>query len=274
MSKKSKVFSYIFIITSCLFTVVPLLFMLFLSLRSTPDIIKNGMFTLPDIWHFDNYLKAWEVGRFSQYFLNSVKISLISVIGVIVFSTIASYSLVFHNFKGKKFVEMLILIGLLIPFELVIIPLYHDMKVVGLLGTLAPIYIIHIALNIPFSIFLLRGFVKEIPISLIESARMDGSSEIRNLIHIVVPLIIPALIAIIIFIFMWTWNDFMLANIMVRNEELRTLPLGLDFFKGKYSRDLPLTSAAATIIMLPIFAIYLIFQKHMIRGLMMGAVKE
>ena len=90
---------------------------------------------------------------------------------------------------------------------------------------------------------------------------------------IVVPIIVPALVSVVILIFMWTWNDFMLSNIMLREDNIRTLPLGLSFFKGKFSRDIPMTSAASAIIMSPVFLVYMIFQKWMIKGLTMGAVK-
>ena len=134
----------------------------------------------------------------------------------------------------------------------------------------------HIALNIPFSVFLLKGFIKDVPKSLVESAvRIDGAKEITILWKVIAPIIKPAMVSVVILIFMWTWNDFMLSNIMLRDDRMRTLPLGLSFFKGKYTRDIPLlTSAASTIIMTPVLLVYLVFQKYMIKGLTMGAVKE
>jgi raffinose/stachyose/melibiose transport system permease protein len=266
--------AYVFLIISCLFTIFPMLFLLSLSLRTKVDIIREGVLSLPKVLHFENYVQAWETGRFSTYFSNSIMISVISVAGVVVLATLIAYAMVFYDFRGKAIVNSLILIGLIIPFEIVIIPLFYNMKFVGLLGTRAPVYLTHIALNIPFSVFLLKGFIKDIPKSLVESARIDGASEITTLRKIVVPVIMPALVSIVILIFMWTWNDFMLSNIMLREDKLRTLPLGLSFFKGKFSRDIPLTSAASTIIMTPVFLVYLAFQKYLIKGLTLGAVKE
>lgn len=266
--------AYLFLIISCLFTIFPMLFLLSLSLRTKVDIIREGVLSLPKVLHFENYVQAWETGRFSTYFSNSIMISVISVAGVVVLATLIAYAMVYYDFRGKAIVNSLILIGLIIPFEIVIIPLFYNMKFVGLLGTRAPVYLTHIALNIPFSVFLLKGFIKDIPKSLVESARIDGASELTTLRKIVVPVIMPALVSIVILIFMWTWNDFMLSNIMLREDKLRTLPLGLSFFKGKFSRDIPLTSAASTIIMTPVFLVYLAFQKYMIKGLTLGAVKE
>lgn len=274
MQKVKTTGAYIFLIISCVFTIGPMIFLLSLSLRTKPEIIKEGVLSLPSKLHFENYIKAWKTGHFSTYFINSIIISLISVVGVVVLATLIAYAMAYYEFKGKKFVNVLILIGLIIPVEIVVIPLFYDMKFIGILGTRAPVYLTHIALNIPFSVFLLQGFVKDIPKSLVESGRIDGAGELTVLRKIIVPVIKPAIVSIVILIFMWTWNDFMLSNIMLRDDNIRTLPLGLSFFKGKFSRDIPLTSAASTIIMMPVLLVYLIFQKHMIKGLTLGAVKE
>ena len=266
--------AYLFLIVSCFFTIVPMVFLLMLSLRTKVDIIREGVLSIPDRLHFENYVTAWKTGHFSTYFSNSIMISVISVVGVVVLATLIAYALVYYDFKGKGLINSLILLGLIIPFEIVIIPLFYNMKFIGLLGTRAPVYLTHIALNIPFSVFHLKGFIKDVPKSLVESARIDGAKEITILWKVIAPIIKPAMVSVVILIFMWTWNDFMLSNIMLRDDRMRTLPLGLSFFKGKYTRDIPLTSAASTIIMTPVLLVYLVFQKYMIKGLTMGAVKE
>lgn len=275
MAKKLKTGgAYLFLIISCIFTIGPMIFLLLLSLRTKQDIVREGVLSIPDVLHFENYIEAWKTGHFSTYFSNSIVISVLSVIGVVVFSTLIAYAMVYFDFKGKKMINMLVLLGLIIPVEIVIIPLFYNMKFVGLLGTRAPVYLTHIALNIPFSVFLLQGFVKDIPKSLVESARIDGAKELTILRKVIAPLIVPALVSLVILIFMWTWNDFMTSNIMLKDDAVRTLPLGLSFFKGKYSRDIPMTASASTIIMTPVLLVYLVFQKYMIKGLTLGAVKE
>ncbi|MFV0503282.1 MAG: carbohydrate ABC transporter permease [Lachnospirales bacterium] len=271
---KGTLCAYVFLIFCSTLTIFPMLFMLSLSLRTRESIIQKGVFFLPEALHWENYITAWNQGHFSTYFKNSIIISFISVIGVIIFSTCISYALVFFKFKGRKIISNLLLIGLIIPFEVVIIPLYFNMKFVGLLGTRSPVYLTHIALNIAFSVFIMKGFIMDIPKSIIESARTDGATEMIVLRKIVVPIIIPALVSIVILIFMWTWNDFMLSNLMLTNDKIKTLPLGLSSFQGKFTRDVPLTSAASTIMMVPVLIIYIVFQKYMIKGLTLGAVKE
>ena len=201
---------------------------------------KKNLLSIPDRLHFENYVTAWKTGHFSTYFSNSLMISVISVVGVVVLATLIAYALVYYDFKGKGLINSLILLGLIIPFEIVIIPLFYNMKFIGLLGTRAPVYLTHIALNIPFSVFLLKGFIKDVPKSLVESARIDGAKEITILWKVIAPIIKPAMVSVVILIFMWTWNDFMLSNIMLRDDRMRTLPLGLSFAAGKYTRDVHL----------------------------------
>lgn len=271
--KNKTIFAYIFLVICSFFTVFPLIFLISISFRNTKDIMMNGYFSLPDTLYFSNYIEAFEKAKISTYYMNSIIISAISIVGVLFFVLLISYSMVYHNFRGKEFINNIILLGLIIPFEIVIIPLFYNMKFLNLLGTLAPVYITHIALNIPFCTFLIRGFIKDIPEAIIESSRIDGAGEFRILYSIVRPVITPALVSIIVLIFMWTWNDFMLSNIMLRDDAMRTLPLGLVAFKGKFGIDIPLTAAASTIMMTPILLVYMVFQKQMIAGLSVGSVK-
>jgi raffinose/stachyose/melibiose transport system permease protein len=168
----------------------------------------------------------------------------------------------------------MIMVGLVLPVELVAIPLFYNLKSMGLIDTLWAIILPTIAINLAFGTFLLRGFIKDIPDSILESARIDGTNEFQNIWYIILPLIRPALISLLVFVFMYSWNGFMLPNIMIRSEAMRTMPLGLNFFRGKYNYNIPLSAAACNIIAMPVIVIYLIFQRNMIRGMMAGAVKE
>lgn len=184
-----------------------------------------------------------------------------------------AYAFALQRFRGKKVFEMLVLMGLVVPLEIIIVPLYYDVQNMHLMNTHWAVILPTVAMNLPFGIFLLAGFIKDIPSSLLESAKMDGISDWQAIRYIIVPIIRAALISLLIFIFMWTWNSYMLPNIMIKTEAMRTLPLGLDFFRGKNSMNLPLVSAASVIISAPVVILYLIFQKNVIRGMMVGAVK-
>lgn len=273
-NKKTKIISTILLLICCLCTLVPCVLMVVTSLRTTEEIVKNGLFGNIEILHFENYIEAWNVGHFSQYFLNSVIISAVSVVGILVLAVLGGYAYAHLEFYGKGIFKTLILMGLVIPIEIIIIPLYYDIQSMNLMNTHWAVILPTIAMNIPFGVFLLSGFIKDIPKSLLESAKLDGANEWQTILYIVIPIIKPALISLLIFSFMWSWNAFMLPNIMIKSEAMRTLPLGLDFFRGKKSVNVPLISAASNIISLPVILIYLVFQKNLIKGMMVGAVKE
>lgn len=271
--KLQRMIVYAVLCFCCLWTLIPCALIIITSLRTTKEIIQNGLFGNIQSFHWENYLEAWRVGRISRYFVNSVIVSFFSVVGTLLFSLLGAYALAELRFIGKKVFHTLILAGLVIPLEIIIIPLYYDMQAMGLMNSHWAVIFPTVAMNIPFGIFLLSGFIKDIPSSIVESARIDGASEWQTLWRIVTPVIKPALISLLIFIFMWSWNAFMLPNIMVRSESLRTLPLGLDFFRGKNTRNIPLIAAASNMISLPVIIIYLVFQRNLIKGMMVGAVK-
>lgn len=271
--KNYKPYVYIALCFFCICTLVPCILIVITSLRTTQEIVRSGLFGNITTLHWENYIEAWKVGRFSTYFFNSVYISFFSVVGVLLFSLLGAYALARLHFPGKAIYKTLIVMGLVIPLEIVMIPLFYDMQSMNLMDTHWAIILPTIAMNVPFGTFLLSGFIKDIPSSLLESAKIDGANEWKCLWYIVAPIIKPALISLLIFVFMWSWNAFMLPNIMVRSEELRTLPLGLDFFRGKNTQNIPLIAAASNIISMPVIIIYLVFQKNLIKGMMVGAVK-
>lgn len=272
--RMSRTAAYVVLSICCFFTLFPCALVIFLSLRSRQDIIRQGAFGLPEVWQWQNYADAWRVGRFSQYFMNSVFVSVFTVAGVLVFALFGAYAFTCMKFRGRALLETVMMVGLVLPVEIIVIPLFYDLKSMGLMDTLWSIILPSIAMNMAFGIFLLRGFIQDIPGSLLESARIDGSNEWQNIRYIILPLVKPALISLLIFVFMSSWNSFMLPNIMIKSEAMRTLPLGLDFFRGKNNTNVPLTAAASNIIAAPVILIYLVFQRNMIRGMMVGAVKE
>lgn len=279
MSKKKKSMlmktgAYTFLGFCCLCTLLPCALIILISLRTKQEIIQQGAFGIPEVWHWENYANAWRIGRFSQYFMNSVIISVITVAGVLALTLLAAYAFSTMKFKGRGVLETLMMLGLILPQEIVIIPLFYDLKSMGLIDTLWAVILPSIAMNLAFGIFLLRGFIKDVPPAMLEAAKIDGCNEWQNLRFIITPLIIPALISLLIFVFMSSWNGFILPNIMIKSESMRTLPLGLDFFRGKNTQNIPLTAAASNIIALPVVLIYLMFQRNLIRGMMVGAVKE
>ena len=174
--KNYKPFVYLALCFFCVLTLIPCVLIVITSLRTTQEIVKSGLFGNITTLHWENYLDAWEVGHFSTYFFNSVYISVFSVVGVLLLSLLGSYALARLNFPGKGIYKTLVVMGLVIPLEIIVIPLFYDMQSMNLMDTHWAIILPTIAMNVPFGTFLLSGFIKDIPASLLESARIDAVS--------------------------------------------------------------------------------------------------
>lgn len=274
LSEHARLSDYLWVLLFSAYSLLPVLWVVMTSLKTNQELVRMGPLALPQTLRFDNYLEAWNAARFSTYFVNSILIAVLTVGGIVLFSVLIAYSLCYLHYHGKKLVDALVIFGLLIPFELIMIPLFYNVKNMGIMNTHAAVILPQIALWLAFSVFLMKSFMRELPISLIESARIDGAGEYRTLFSIVTPMVKPAVISIIIFNLISSWNNFMLPTIMISSDKLRTVPLGLNAFRTKYSMDVALTAAAAVIIAAPVIVAYLIFQRRLITGLVVGAVKQ
>lgn len=269
-----KFYKHFFTILFVAGTLAPFVFLTLTSLRTMEDITKNGPLALPSEWVLSNYPKAWSLGNFKVYYLNSIKIAVITVVAVLILALLGAYVFSFLKFPCKGFLFSLILLGLMIPFQQIMIPLFHTLRDIHLLNTHWAVILPQIAMELAFGIFLLRGFMRDLPMSLIESARLDGAGEARILLSIVTPLVRPALVSLLIFVAMNSWNNFMLPTIMLQKDALRTVPVGINYFKDQHFTDFPMLCAAANLIIIPIVIVYLIFQRKMIQGMMVGSIKE
>ncbi|WP_433939962.1 carbohydrate ABC transporter permease [Paenibacillus lautus] len=265
---------YVFMFCAVLFTISPFLLVISTSLKTMNEINMDGPLALPQMFHWDNYARIWEVGNFVTYYKNSVIVTVVVVVFVIMLSLLGAYPFAYMKFKGKGIFFLLVLWGLTVPLDLIIIPLFNNLKSMGFLNTIWSLILPQIALNIPFSIFLLRGFMKDIPFALLESARIDGSTEGKNLFYIIMPMLYAPMVSLIVFTAIGTWNNFMLPTILIQNDQLRTLPVGLNYFQTKFTMDYPMVATAAIVSALPAALAYIAFQRKIISGVMVGALKE
>jgi raffinose/stachyose/melibiose transport system permease protein len=250
----------------------PILVMWFTALRPMNESMRDP-FGLPSSLYLENLTTAWTRGRFGNYFLNSVIITVPSVIGVVVLSALAGYGIARFRFRGRMLIFYLILLGLTVPFQSVMIPLYYQLLAMGLLSTYLAVILPSIAFGLPFGVFLMQSFFEDLPQELHEAGRADGCGELRIFWSIMLPLAKPALSTLIVFQFMRTWNEFLMPLLYLQREELRPIPLGLMFFQGAYTRDIGLIAAGVTLATIPVIVVYLIFQRQFVRGLTAGAVK-
>jgi raffinose/stachyose/melibiose transport system permease protein len=263
---------YAALIALALITLMPLFWIWMNSLRSTREFNQDQM-ALPTALVWTNYINAWTTGKFDTYLINSLITTLPTVAGVMLLSAVAGYGLWRFKFRGNRIIFFLFLIGLMLPFQAIMVPLYFRLRDFGLLSTYWGVILPGIAFGLPFGIFLMRAFFSGLSHELVEAALVDGCGEARAFWSIMLPLTKPALTSLAVFQFMWSWNNFIMPFLYLQREELRTLPLGLMLFQGRYTTDFGTLFAGITIATLPVVVTYILFQRKVTEGLTAGALK-
>jgi raffinose/stachyose/melibiose transport system permease protein len=223
--------------------------------------------------HLGNFGDAWTQGHFGSYLRSSTIVAVTVVVVASVFSLLAGYAFGLMRFRGAEILFYVLLLGLMVPTEAIIVPLYYDLRDLNLTDTYWALILPQIATSVAFGTFWMRAFFRTVPRSLIEAARIDGASTWFILWRVLLPLARPAVLTMVVLLFMWTWNEFLLALVMVSDEGLRTAPLGLSFFQGRNTSNLTLLAAGAVIVATPVVVLYMFLQRHFIRGMLAGAVK-
>src|SRR5215203_2411424 len=263
---------YVPLIILFVFAVAPLLLAWFTALKTDQQQLASP-YGLPLPPTLDNLREAWTVGRFSIYFKNSLIISIADVVGMVIISSLAGYAFARLRFPGQKMLLYTLLIGLTIPVATIIIPLYLTMRDVRLLNTYGSVIVADIALAAPIFVFIMREFFKDLPSELDDAARVDGANEFQIFWQIMLPLARPGLMTVALLEFLWSWNDLLLPLVFLVSDELRTLPVGMLFFQGRFTTDYGLMSAGVLIISLPVTVLFLVFQRDFVKGLASGALK-
>jgi raffinose/stachyose/melibiose transport system permease protein len=265
--------SYVVLGAFAVLAIYPILTIVLLAFHRRSDLVTG--FSIPDRLSFDTFQRAWELGNFGRLLLNSLIVAGTVSAVTAVLSTLAGYAFGAMRFRGSDALFYLLLIGLIFPYEATVIPLYYIFKDAGLTDTYWSLILPQIGLSIPFGTFWMRAFFRSTPGSLVEAARLDGASSFSTLVRVLLPHARPALTTLVVLVFMWTWNEFLLALVMIQGDELRTAPLGLALFAGATrSQDPTLTAAAAVLVALPIVVVYVFLQRSFIRGMFAGGVKE
>lgn len=258
-----------------LFTVLILVpfVMIGLTAFKTQSELAAGVFRLPGTLHWENFVTAWTQGNFGRYFLNSCIVVLPVITTAILLSTLSGYAFAVLPMPGRNFLLGLFLLGMIMPLEGLIIPMYYNLRGLNLLNTYWALILPQIALSLPFGTYLMWVTFQSLPRELIDAAVVDGASRQVVLWRILVPLARPTISVLVVFFFIWTWNEFLIPLILVSDDTLRTLPVGIAFFQGRYTTDIPVLAAGATIVAAPLILVYFIFQRQFIHGLVSGAVK-
>jgi len=249
----------------------PVITLILTALKDSGEFARNGAFALPKSIQWANFSDAWNTGV-KNYFWNSVIVTGFKVpIGIII-ESLAAFALTHMHFKWADRVFAYILIGLIVPIQMTLVPLTLLMNALNLIDTLLGLTILYIGFGVPFGVLVMRGFFRTLPIAIIEAARLDGCSWFRIFYRIALPLALPAVVSLCILDGVATWNEFILAQIFLRSDELRTLPLGLVQFSTQFSTQYDQLAAAVLISVVPIVLVFLFFQRYFVAG-MGGAVK-
>jgi len=264
---------YILLIFFFFIFLVPFIWIWSSALKTSIEIARDP-FALPSAFRWQNLQKAWTVGRFGDYIKNSVIYCTAIVSGVVVLSCLAGYALALLPIPGRNYITLVFLLGLMVPFQSVMIPLYYLLRDLHILGTYWAFIVPGTALRLPFGIFLMRGFFRGLPAELADAARLDGANEWRVFRQVMLPLATPGLATLVVFQFIYTWNQFAMPLIFVQRDELRPVSLGTLFFFGRFTADRGMIAAGMTISMLPVVILYLLLQRRFIEGITAGALKS
>jgi raffinose/stachyose/melibiose transport system permease protein len=270
-SRPQVVLNYLLMIVCSMVAVYPLVGVLLASLYPPgPGSAPSG-FALPPSFAWHNYVEAWDQGKFASSFTTSVIVAAVMVPASVGLSILGGYAFATMRFRGSRAIFYLFILGLIIPTEATIVPLYYNVRDLGLLDTYWALILLETSGELAFGIFWMRAAFISAPRSLLEAARIDGASSWRTLWRILVPFAWPAILTLTVLTFADSWNEFFLALVFTVNH--MTAPAGLASFSGRFTTNVPLVSAGAVIVAVPILIVFIVFQRQFIRGVLTGAVK-
>ncbi|MFB9994820.1 carbohydrate ABC transporter permease [Deinococcus oregonensis] len=244
---------------------MPFVWLVSSALKTTLEMFTHP-FALPAAPQWGNFAQAWQTGV-AHYLLNSVWVTFISVVMIVLVSGLAAYALARQRFPGRAAIYILLITGYAVPIHTVLVPLYEMLRSANALNAYAGLIGPYVAFGIPFSVLLLYAFFLDFPAELEEAARIDGCNEVQLLAYVVAPLSLPGLSSVAIFQGVFVWNEFLLALIIINDDARKTLPLGLVNLQGQYSTNWPVLLAAVTIATVPVLLLYLVMQRQFVSSL-------
>src|SRR5690625_2228096 len=260
-TKSGMTLRYLALIIFTVVVLAPFVSIVFAALQP-PDAQIAGL-SVPTEFTWSNFSEAWVDAGFSHLTRSSFIIVAIVVPTTAVLATLAGFSLGLLRPPGSKGISLAFVLGLTLPVELVVVALYFNLKPLGLTDSFLGIGLAEVALFLPFGVYWMQTHFTSVPRELVESGRIDGASDSRILGSLLLPISWPAITTLCVLVFMWAWNQFLLVLVMMQDPSKWTAPAGLGFFVGQYTTNIPLLSAASLIVIAPIVAMYLVFQRNL-----------
>ena len=254
----------------CLF---PVYWMFTFSLKSNEEIFGENVMGLPRKWLWENYSRAFNVGHMDRYFLNSLLVTVVTILIVLAAAIMATYAMTRLQWKGRKRMNSFFMLGLTVPIHAAIVPLYTALSRVNMLNTYWALIIPYAAFSLSMGILISIGFMGDIPYDLDEAAMLDGCGVWGTFFRVIVPLMSPAVATVGIYTFLQCWNELMFANVFVNSDKWRTLPVGVQSLSGQYTTDWGPIGAALSLATIPTLIFYIFMSKKIQDSFIAGAVK-
>lgn len=253
--------------------ITPFLYMVSTSFKAQQYVLKIPPQFIPDPATLSNYERVLIKGDFVQYFANSLMVAVTATAISVLLSAMMAYGFARYRFPGREWLFRILLLGLMIPALMLIVPQFILAKWLGLIDTLWGLIVFYVAGNLALNTFLLRGFFEALPQELDDAMQIDGANDWRRFIGLALPLAKPALATATIFTFLATWDEYAWALTSITSPENKTLPIAIALLQGPRGTQWGLVFAASLVAIVPVIAVFLIFQRHFVQGLTAGAVK-
>jgi len=267
-----KALVYTLLTIGCVIAIVPFVVTILASLKTTPELVR-GVLDWPENAQWENYRIAWTQGRFDRFFLNSILVVIGVVVPSIFLSAMTGFAFARYRFRGSKFLFAYFLIGLVIPLQAMVIPLFYLLREMHLLDSLWALILPQVGMSMSFGTLLMREAYLSIPREIVEASIVDGASSWETLWKIMFPLSRPIVGTLSLLFFIWTWNEFLLPLVVNINPDYHTLPVGILYFQQRWTSNIPVIAAGSTIIFIPLIFMFLLFQRQLVKAITAGAVK-
>lgn len=261
----------VILVTAALVALVPIVWLVLGSFKTPTELSARPPLLLPESWGLSNYTDALTRFDFTTYLFNSTVVTIAATALTLAINSMAAYALAKYNFRGKNGLFLLTLATIMIPLQVILIPVYQVVASLGMVNTLWGLIIP--AAATPTGVFILRQYMLSIPDELIEAARVDGSGEFRTFIQIVLPMCRPALAVVAILSIMWRWNDFLWPLVVAQSESVYTLPVALARFTAEETVPFNLIIAMSVVSILPVIILFLFFQRQIVTGIANTGIK-
>ena len=272
LTHSKKICLYLILIILSLIYLAPIIWIALSSFKDGSELFSYPPTIFPKQFTFENFSIAFSKGNFAQYFLNSTYVAIMSTILTVIINTMAGYAFAKYKFRGSNIMFIFFISTLMLPLEVLMIPIFQVINKLNMYNSFWGLIIPPAAT--PAGVFLLRQYFLTVPKDLMEAARIDGASETKIFLNIMLPIAKPAMSVLAIFSFMWRWNDYMWPLLVIRDTEKYTVQLALANFSGQFTVDWNSMLAMSVVTMIPVLIIFLIFQKQFIQGMVTAGMKD